>query len=206
MKDVSANEGRTVLFVSHNLAAVKTLCNRSVLMSQGTVKAIGDTNSIVTQYVKLNSEHMTRSIEYKGEDAAPGNDKIRILRAEVTPDVITVDTAITVSFELRNLSPFKKFKVAYDLVNANEQIVFSTAADMSMETGSVGTAKCRIPDNFLNDDIYSVWFYMFTDEMTHLLLLKDMLNFEIVDKSRDYAYLGKINGVVRPILHWETSG
>ncbi len=206
MKDVSTNDGRTVLFVSHNLAAVKTLCNRSVLMSQGTVKEIGETNSIVTQYVKLNAEHMTQRIEYKGEEAAPGNDKIKVLRAEVTPDVISVDDTITISFELLNLTHFKKLKVAFDLVNANEQIVFSTAADITIEEKAVGTAKCSIPGNFLNDDIYSVWFYMFTDEMTHLLLLKDMLNFEIIDKSRDYAYLGKINGVVRPTLRWQTSG
>ncbi len=205
MKDVSTNEGRTVLFVSHNLAAVKTLCTRSVLMSQGTVRDIGETNSIVTQYVKLNAEHMTQRIEYKGEANAPGNDKIKVLRAEVTPDVITVENKITISFELLNLTHLKKFKVAFDLVNANEQIVFSTAADMSIDHRGVGTARCQIPDNFLNDDIYSVWFYMFTDEMSHLLLIKDMLNFEIIDKSRDNAYLGKINGVVRPTLRWETS-
>lgn len=206
MKDVSTNDGRTVLFVSHNLAAVKTLCSRSVLMSQGTVKDIGETNSIVTQYVKLNAEHLTRRIEYKGEEAAPGNDKIKVLRAEVTPEVISVDDTITISFELLNLTRFKKLKVAFDLVNANEQIVFSTATYITIDEKAVGTAQCTIPGNFLNDDIYSIWFYMFTDEMTHLLLLKDMLNFEIIDKSRDYAYLGKINGVVRPTLRWQTSG
>jgi lipopolysaccharide transport system ATP-binding protein len=90
-------------------------------------------------------------------------------------------------------------------VNANEQIVFSTAADMTIQPGKSGEATCHIPANFLNDDIYSVWFYMFTDEMMPLLLLKDLLSFEVVDKARDYAYLGKINGVVRPILKWDTS-
>ncbi|MBS1683963.1 MAG: ATP-binding cassette domain-containing protein [Bacteroidetes bacterium] len=206
MKDVSTNDGRTVLFVSHNLAAVKTLCSRSVLMSQGTVRDIGDTNQIVTQYVKLNSDYMTRRIEYKGEDQAPGNDKIKVLRAEVTPDVISVDDPVTISFELLNMMHFTRFKVSFDLVNSSEQIVFSTAVDITISARGSASAKCYIPGHFLNDDIYSVWFYMFTDEMTPLLLLKDMLNFEIIDKSRDYAYLGKINGVVRPILRWETSG
>ncbi|MCW3127531.1 MAG: transporter ATP-binding protein [Bacteroidetes bacterium] len=205
MKDVSMNEGRTVLFVSHNLAAVKTLCDRSVLLSQGTVKEIGQTNHIVTQYVKLNAEHLKRRISYTNEAEAPGNDKIKIISAEVHPDIISVDDDIKVTFDILNKTPHKNFKVAFDLVNANEQIVFSTAADISIATNGTGKAQCHIPANFLNDDIYSVWFYMFTNEMMPLLLLKELLSFEVVDKGRDYAYLGKINGVVRPILKWETT-
>jgi lipopolysaccharide transport system ATP-binding protein len=205
MKDVSMNEGRTVLFVSHNLAAVKTLCNRSVLLSQGTVKDIGQTNAIVTQYVKLNAEHLKRKISYTTEEEAPGNDKIKVLSAEVVPDLVSIDDEIKVIFNILNKTTLKNFKVSFDLVNANEQIVFSTAADMTIQSGKSGEATCHIPANFLNDDIYSVWFYMFTDEMMPLLLLKDLLSFEVVDKARDYAYLGKINGVVRPILKWDTS-
>lgn len=50
MKDVSSKEGRTVLFVSHNIAAIKTLCNRALLLEQGTQKAVGDVEEILSLY------------------------------------------------------------------------------------------------------------------------------------------------------------
>lgn len=51
MKEVSEGEGRTVLFVSHNLGAVATLCNRAVLMHKGRVVDTGLTDEVITKYV-----------------------------------------------------------------------------------------------------------------------------------------------------------
>lgn len=51
MKDVSVNEGRTVLFVSHNMGAVKELCTRSILLKNGMVDLMGNTNEIVRKYL-----------------------------------------------------------------------------------------------------------------------------------------------------------
>jgi len=52
MQDVSKGEGRTVLFVSHNMASIRSLCNHCVLMENGTVKAIGETNDICNLYLQ----------------------------------------------------------------------------------------------------------------------------------------------------------
>ncbi len=56
MKEVSTKEGRTVIFVSHNLAAVKSLCNRALLLDHGVVTYSGDTTSTVGHYLKGKSE------------------------------------------------------------------------------------------------------------------------------------------------------
>ena len=54
MKDVSSNQGRTVLFVSHNMSAVQNLCNKGLLMNHGTVTGYGDIGSVIRQYQELN--------------------------------------------------------------------------------------------------------------------------------------------------------
>ena len=54
MQDVSKGEGRTVLFVSHNMTAVKSLCNKGVLLSNGTVTEIGEINSVISSYLGMN--------------------------------------------------------------------------------------------------------------------------------------------------------
>ncbi len=56
MKDVSQNEGRTVLFVSHNMAAVQNLCNRGMLLQHGTVAGLGPIEEVIRLYQKMNEQ------------------------------------------------------------------------------------------------------------------------------------------------------
>src|SRR5436305_9843015 len=53
MGDV-ANEGRTVLFVSHNMGAIQTVCRRVVLLSHGKVQLVGSVPEVVAEYLKVN--------------------------------------------------------------------------------------------------------------------------------------------------------
>lgn len=53
MKDVSQGGGRTVLFVSHNMSAVKSLCNRGIVLKNGMIDYVGDTNDAVNRYLQI---------------------------------------------------------------------------------------------------------------------------------------------------------
>ena len=83
MKDVSQGEGRTVLFVSHNMASVKALCTRGVLLEQGQVKYMGGIKDTVDYYI---GEGGSSENQYFDDLAtAPGNDVIRIKSFEILP-------------------------------------------------------------------------------------------------------------------------
>jgi lipopolysaccharide transport system ATP-binding protein len=56
MNDVATNQGRTVLFVSHNMAAVAELCTRSIFLEKGEVGMIGDTRDVISHYMDMHSE------------------------------------------------------------------------------------------------------------------------------------------------------
>jgi lipopolysaccharide transport system ATP-binding protein len=56
MKDVSVNDGRTVLFVSHNIVAVRGLCTKGLLLSQGKVEILGDIPTVIDKYFSANSD------------------------------------------------------------------------------------------------------------------------------------------------------
>ncbi|MCF0056746.1 polysaccharide ABC transporter ATP-binding protein [Dyadobacter sp. CY356] len=62
MKDVSQNEGRTVLFVSHNLASVKSLCSKSIFLKNGKLEYQGETDLVINQY--LNNQTQNQSEFY----------------------------------------------------------------------------------------------------------------------------------------------
>ena len=66
MQDVSKGEGRTVLFVSHNMASVRALCNKCILLENGTVKDIGPTDTIIGEYIVNNNS--TKSYDFDSID------------------------------------------------------------------------------------------------------------------------------------------
>ena len=66
MQDISKGDGRTVLFVSHNMASVKSLCTRGILLENGLIKHIGDIDTILEHYQHENDEKITT--EYIGKN------------------------------------------------------------------------------------------------------------------------------------------
>jgi lipopolysaccharide transport system ATP-binding protein len=78
MEDVSAQEGRTVLFVSHNMGAINKLCNSSIWLNAGQIESIGLASNITEKYLS-SSYQMTSSIEF----AINTNKKAQILKARL---------------------------------------------------------------------------------------------------------------------------
>jgi len=67
MQDVSSNEGRTVLFVSHNMASVKTICNRGMVLKNGSIDFYGNTGAAINSYLKdqlFEESEIVDSLEY----------------------------------------------------------------------------------------------------------------------------------------------
>ena len=54
MGDVSKGEGRTVLFVSHNMVAIQNLCNKGILLNNGNIKSEGDIQKVLSNYLSIN--------------------------------------------------------------------------------------------------------------------------------------------------------
>ena len=95
MGEVSKNEGRTVLFVSHNMTAIKSLCRQAVLLEAGMIKSWGETGDVVDEYLK--STMTLHEQIWESPENAPGNEKarlrlarIRINHSEMKQDAIKV--------------------------------------------------------------------------------------------------------------------
>jgi lipopolysaccharide transport system ATP-binding protein len=202
MKDVSG-QGRTVLFVSHNMTAVNALCNKAILLKHGKVVTRGRTHDVVNEYIKINSDNIKQNISFEHKDQAPGNEFIKVKNVSVTPDEIDLEDSITVKFEFWNFLPEQNLTLCFDLINIREQTVFSTATTLSVSPEEVCKARCTIPGNFLNDDIYSITVYFIDEERRPVFSKTDLVQFEVKETNRDYAYFGKVNGVVRPQLTWD---
>ena len=127
MKDVSQGEGRTVLFVSHNMASIRALCNHGVLLENGMVKMIGAVNPVVDAYLKDNNGGATSSDIEWTMDEAPRKGAVTILRCAIQckSDIITNETPFDLVFDFQNDEEGLSLGVNPHLYNAQDICLFN---------------------------------------------------------------------------------
>ena len=207
MKDVSVNDGRTVLFVSHNMAAVKQMCTQGLVLRQGEIVFRGTETASVNFY--QNSAEANARFEHTGPlEMAPGNDNIRLLKFEVLPlvgDVISLSSGIRFEIVFLNQKPNINLDVTFELVSADEVAVFHHGALLSTNqdsrTATYSVAGTLVP-NLLNAGIYR--FKIIFGENQRYVLYKqdDVCQFEVLNEV-----LGSnsevLPGVIRPVIEYE---
>jgi lipopolysaccharide transport system ATP-binding protein len=112
MGDVSKGEGRTVLFVSHNMAAVQQLCNSALCLENGSVKEFGLMKNIVDNYL---STRLTKSNHYK----YTGKSKLNYLDSCVSENITGSKT------EIYNIDDSIILKMTFKLIEYSQNTKFS---------------------------------------------------------------------------------
>lgn len=209
MQDISRGQGRTVLFVSHNMAAVETLCTRVISMKNGSIFGNGNPTKIISDYLQ-SSSFSERKINFDSIDEAKGNENIKILYAAIENasaldknEVIDVTSAIDFRMKIVNRTDKDRISIVYDLVTIKGDVVFGSGGKFDCGINEITDISCRIPANFLNDDVYQIYCYFHTNEMKELFSDQELLTFEVKDVKRESGYLGKVNGIIRPQLEWK---
>ena len=205
-----AKDGRTVLFVSHNLTAVKSLCRRTLRLEHGEIVDSGATEKVVLNYIQ--SETQTR-MQRRWDDPqlAPGGADVRLHELSITPLAQNPDQPITVKTPIRleaafwNYVPEAVLNFSIVLYNIEGVAVFNTGSvARSFPTGLV-RGSFVVPGDFLNDDTYTVRVLIVKDTSVALLDVTDVLMFEVQDSDRHGNWYGKWIGTVRPQFEWQVN-
>jgi lipopolysaccharide transport system ATP-binding protein len=209
MGEVAAG-GRTVLFVSHQMTAVKTLCPRSLWLDSGRIVKDGETQEVIASYL---SEGWTLELARSWNwEEAPGNEVVKLLAAEVKPlngPQILMGEPLELSFTVAKLTPHEyRLDVTFHLVDEMGTLVFvgsSAYEDIETRLGrGVARFVCRIPPHLMNEGTYTITrFLILKDRGTCLYGHRDLLRFEVVNPGRQHlGWMGKKEGAVRPKLDW----
>ncbi len=200
-------QGRTVIFVSHNMTAMRSLCKNAILLENGKVKESGKTDTVINHYLKTMTSQ-TKQL-WKSPDEAPGNEYVRLHSAEIIPDkktvnkLIRVDTPIQLIFKFWNLRNESRLNFSLSIHNSEGIYVLNSVSSVHKINQEMFTGICHIPAHLLNDDMYRVGIMVTEDASTPLCVLPDVLTFEVHDMERDFGWFGKWGGVVRPNLKWD---
>lgn len=206
----AAHEGRTVLFVSHNLLAVNTLCSRAICLHEGKIVSEGPAQQVTSRYLERWIEKTTEVV-YPDLSKAPGNERFRLRRACVRPlngtlaDQITVRTPFVVEFEYEKLAEQDSLELVADLHDKHGIHLVCTwwPSDRPIPSGLV-RSWFVVPGDLLNAGPHRIHFRGALGG-TAVVNLEDLLVFDVQDSGDLRSlYHGDWPGAVRPRLEWKT--
>ncbi|HUT23510.1 MAG TPA: ABC transporter ATP-binding protein [Sumerlaeia bacterium] len=217
MQDV-AGGGRTVLFVSHNMAAIQRLCTRALLLEEGRLVCQGPPHQVVDTYLQGGLQRVGER-RWDTPEGAPGNDVAR-LRA-----VRAVDARGNVANEFSVREPFS-VEVEFWVLKAGHTLnsgfyFYDASGDLLLVTGSfqdetwqerprpvgVHRDRCHIPPDLLNEGALNVMAYVRSDPRPLHAQERDALQIRIRDDFDPGGARGSYSrewpgGAVRPLLKW----
>jgi lipopolysaccharide transport system ATP-binding protein len=212
MEDV-AKGGRTVLFVSHNMAGILRLCQRAILLRDGMVADDGIASEVVTTYIKSGRDQVTEVV-WDMKDA-PGDDvaKIRAVRVlNKEGDICgehNFSAPITLEMEFWCLKPSAQLNPNFLIYDAHGSLVLSTVDFADRELGSkryspgLYRSQCVIPACLLNTGDYIVSVVIILDKAVHPARRNDVLTFRVNEDGVGRGdYVGEWHGIIRPLLPW----
>lgn len=212
-----AHAGRTVLFVSHNMVAVQSLCTRALYLKDGSVMMDGGAHEVVAKYLSSASVGRTEQ-QWDDLSTAPGNSKVRMHAARVvaagtdSAEHLTVRTPIALEFEFWTIVPGIAVNLSIIVQNEEGLALFNTVPIFEPQwhgrkfPAGLFKSTCIIPGDLLNDGTHTVKLLIVEDEAHILATLEDVLQFDVHEDqtARTGGWHGKWIGAVRPRLEWTT--
>lgn len=210
-----AKGGRTVLFVSHNLTAIRALCPRTILLVNGEIGKDGPTTEVLQRYLEAQQSNPGR-VSWSGLQR-PGNSSFKLNTVNIKTPEGTTSPAIEMSkgglieiqFEVIEDSIQAGFSL--QLYDEYGNILFGSLSNLEPNFYGKPLAKgqyvteCRIPGDLLNSGTFSVQIIGFSAQWSDSFLVDSVFSFSVIedgvlrgDHHAEYA------GALRPRLSWKT--
>ena len=206
MQDVSRGEGRTVLFVSHNMASVKQLCKSGVLLENGGLKFMGGIRETIDLYI---GEGGSAENQYFDDlSTAPGNDVIRIKSFEILPldgsNQISIETGVLFRLkfmcykENAMLDANLRISTLDDIIVCEEEQAIGVVGESDSKVGMY-TIDFKLNPYTLNAGSYKAAVY-FGESMSYLIFDGFSQLFAVEDSCSDRGGTSNATkGYIRPI-------
>jgi lipopolysaccharide transport system ATP-binding protein len=211
-----AKDGRTILFVSHNMQAVRRLCDRAILLEEGKLVEQGDAEGVVRRYLaSVDTSEVGRRL-WEDPDARPGNELCRLTEVRVTDDLGEPATTflssqpIVVTLEFDLAATDSSFIAGFNLAAVDSTVVFHSGYTDMPETSRPrlvpgrNAIQCTIPPGLLNSGRYSINVRISLLNMQWIVHEDGVVNFDVIADHGESLFLNSPDrpGVVAPILAW----
>lgn len=218
MQDVG-EQGRTILFVSHNAQAITRLCERTILLDGGRVLIDGPSHHAVSVYLNTGIG-TTGEREWLDPEKRPGDEIARLCAVRVREhtgkitDNVDIRRPVEIEMEYEVLKAGYKLMPNFQFYNEGGVHAFSAhdldpAWRQRRRPAGRYVSGVKIPGNFLSEGTMFVGAGLQTmDPVIAQFWQPDVVTFQVIDSiDGDTArgdFAGNVGGVVRPLLNWTT--
>jgi lipopolysaccharide transport system ATP-binding protein len=211
MENVS-QEGRTVLFVSHNMAAMRALCSRALLMKKGQLRLDAGIEDAIDNY--LAEDTTSDSSIVWDVNNAPKSSLIRFIEASLLDErnqptsQIDCRKGFSINVKYEVLKPINNLRIGFFMQNS-EGIPICGSTDFNSNRASktepgVYLSRCSFPGYILNTGAYIIQLGAdYTSSLANPILTPFCLGFSIEDTEGHGAESHKLPGLLRPKLNWD---
>lgn len=202
-----AGNGRTVLFVSHNMTAVQNLCQKGLVLRHGVASFHGPVQEAIHQHL---SEYSTSKAQLLASELIDfENDHIRFVSARIVNGgqiEASRDIQFEFTFEYKESST-PLIDVTFHLFDEMNRLVFvgTSGYDNNLRASRKRiTFYCEIPGNLLLEGTYKIGRLLFVKDKGHVLMsINDALSFNVISTREDrFGWMGGKQGIVQPKLKW----
>ena len=208
MKNVSQGEGRTVLFVSHNLNSVKTLCDKSIILDKGSVSFKGTSLEGVKRYLKgtknINSKN-SEKISIQKENLSVHINKIS-LKNHLNENKAFFNNNEKFYIEINmGIESKNNMGIVLQFKDSDDNFLFVSAMSIEKSQFSFSKFTCELPDFYFNEGLFHV--NILLSQLNKVFFLKEnILSFEIrMTFDNNNTWFGKTKGPLKPKLKWHIS-
>jgi len=212
MDEISRREGRTVIFVSHNMSAIRSLCSRALYMNDGIIAYEGHAARVVERYLL---EAMTAKGIWRRKSASPYSQKRAIFEQitvcgqdEVASNRFNANEAIFVRLDIQCFEKIASTQVAVRITNSEDVPIFTTTSSDNLSSLAPmlqghHSFRFQIPGTFLSAGRY----YLRASITIPRVELFDHVVGVAFDIIEDVNHATRFNddrkGLVTPLLHWD---
>jgi len=196
MKDVSESDGRTVLFVSHNLLAVKSLCTSGILLHNGIIESFGKINQIIEKYTAANNKFSSFSIIKKEANSFTVHS---ITTSNNGIDgCFNIENKLEITIEVSSNKNHNSININLFFKTKEGTLIFATCSNTEEFEQGKATYTCIVPAKTLNDNVYIIDLMIVDNGENVILNIKDVLTIQGIEGKRIGSWLGKFPGLIRP--------
>lgn len=210
MESITKSEGRTIIFVSHNMEAIKNLCNRCILIRNGSIIKSGITREVVDYY--LNKEQSLNSvIEYIPKPNTKAQiTKVSILDKNKKPCAqLPINDGFFISVEYQVFEEVEKATLCLSIFSEGNMLLNSSSSDKTAELENYSPGKyitnIKVPPSLLNTGYYYMDISLQRPFIGYLDIKKN-ISFEIlnVNNPRSRIFNNHVLGKIATPLDYET--
>jgi lipopolysaccharide transport system ATP-binding protein len=200
-----SNMGRTIIFVSHNMVAIRSLCSRAILIDNGKIIFDSTPEKTITKYL-LSTQDYNVSKVWK-INQAPGTDKFKFLSVKISPNqgnVISISSGIKIQFHCYCNLERSAVDISFEILTndeiklINDWYLISPPSELKIGEYKV---EAVIPAYLLNEGIYKLKVWSGLSGTEQIGLIDKFITFEV---SNAFNKTKTLPGLMRPIINFKS--